>query len=82
MGVTPLAVLMTRPSRMISTVTRSVASQPLVDTKSRDGKAVIEIGATGGSLTMTLAAGRTSAVAEMASETAERLPTASAASTV
>src|ERR687886_618281 len=67
------------------TWTVSVARKPLLDTKSRDGKEMICTGATGGSLGRT-PGGRVARLAAVVTlspvDCGERLPMASAASTV
>src|ERR671936_938773 len=89
-GVTVEVLTRTRPAwpstlRSTWTWTVSVGRKPLLDTKSRDGKEMICTGATGGSLAVTPAgsvASWTAVVTLTVFDNVERLPTASAASTV
>ena len=53
----PEAVLITKPLRMTWTLTRSLARKPLVETKSREGKAIRLSGTTGGWCTLASVAG-------------------------
>ena len=81
-GASAGAVLMTLPSRMTSTVTRSSWAKPATSTKSREGKSVNARPPAGGSLTGTETAGLATAFAVTSADMPERLPTSSCASTV